>query len=529
MVDFLHMDKYRYEQMCESLLAEEYGATPIRVSVGDGGIDSFAGALSEKVKHVWQFKHFPDGLGDSQKQQIRESLATVVKNYKPQDWTLVVPLNTTQAERKWFEKLKADYAKKGVRLHFIGETELRNLLVRHRALKQFYFPDTEGQLKVFSGMLGGENALFEKPKASALDLNKTIGDYINKDSNDFGFRATTDETGQTIEAFLRRPDAKDPTALKGAFKFPDNPSGRAARKQYQDLFRKGTPLVLGPENFEIQWSVFDELVGKDWRFSKVEIRSAPPEMRLPLKFVVTTPDGGSEAINYLDMRRVRLGTEEVEFSNEGQGGLFTVSIVFGGESSTFTITLNGIVGARPSDLVKADRLFAALSTDGARAELHSIELDKMFASSKVGIATGEPFEEERVAFHRDLAVIEERLDPSIRMRESYTDTDMATAEWLAEVLKGDSKTKTGVATAIMTVNNPDALRESAAVNAPIAYETTAEERVTLLGKTYVLEADVTINTAPRYEGDLASVQAGDEVPVTFEGDAVFVYKGGRRL
>lgn len=525
MVDFIHMSPYDYEQMCESLLAEEYAAEPIRVSVGDGGIDSFHGSLSEEVAHVWQYKHFPDGLGDAQKNQIRESLKTVVTNYKPKEWTLVVPCNLTQAETKWFEKLTKDYTKKNVTLHVLGKTRLLNLLLKHQAVKQFYFPDAEALLKVTNALLGGKDAAFLKPKASVLDLIQDGVDYINRDSPDVGFRVTTDESGQTVEVFSRNPNV-NPVVMRGTLLFPNDKKGRQARKRYDNMLRKGIPCVLTSEHFQIDWAVFDELVGEGFRPFAIEMSPLVPKVQVASRLVVVKQDGETVEIPFIDLKMKRKGQDEVELTNEAQDTVFKVSLVIG-KTGSFNVRVSNIVGRRPTEVSRAYDFLLALGTEGARVQLHVLERDAVLSSAISGTETGDPLEVERVDFYRHLADVERLLDGTLTMPKEYTSRDMANAAWLSQVLNGEAKTKHGVVNTTLTVGNPDGLLKSIADGETVTLVTTAEETVTLFGRTYVLDADVRMKAALEPDQPKPDYAMGEEVQVTATGDAELTYKGGR--
>jgi hypothetical protein len=80
-------------------------ARAVRPDPGDDGIDTFIGEFGADIK-VYQSKFFCDGIGKSQKAQIRESWkrcraskhATRLKL-----WTLCVPIELSTAEEKWWQ------------------------------------------------------------------------------------------------------------------------------------------------------------------------------------------------------------------------------------------------------------------------------------------------------------------------------------------------------------------------------------------------------------------------------------------
>lgn len=84
-------------------------AQTIRPDPGDDGIDVIHGQLSGK-SNIWQCKFFIDGLGNSQKAQIRASWKACIGSTniaKMTKWTLCVPSELSVEELGWWEKWKA--------------------------------------------------------------------------------------------------------------------------------------------------------------------------------------------------------------------------------------------------------------------------------------------------------------------------------------------------------------------------------------------------------------------------------------
>jgi hypothetical protein len=86
----------------------------IREDPGDWGIDSFAGRLNDGDEvAVWQAKFFVNGVGNSQKAQIRDSFKMAretadKRGYGLVRWTLVIPLDLSAEETQWWDTWKAE-------------------------------------------------------------------------------------------------------------------------------------------------------------------------------------------------------------------------------------------------------------------------------------------------------------------------------------------------------------------------------------------------------------------------------------
>lgn len=96
-----------FERLCTELLQAQYGerAHGIRVTQGDGGIDILVGDFSIPIQN-YQCKFFLEGIGDSQKKQIRESFQRAVSSasYRMDKWILCVPCTLSLSEFQWWSE-----------------------------------------------------------------------------------------------------------------------------------------------------------------------------------------------------------------------------------------------------------------------------------------------------------------------------------------------------------------------------------------------------------------------------------------
>jgi hypothetical protein len=98
------------------------GATAVDGAGGDEGADVVL--IDADGQQVWEIKSFRERLGATQKRQIQQSLQTAVAKRSPlAGWTLVLPLDLTPGEQRWFDKLLASTAP-GVRGSWLGKTAL---------------------------------------------------------------------------------------------------------------------------------------------------------------------------------------------------------------------------------------------------------------------------------------------------------------------------------------------------------------------------------------------------------------------
>lgn len=124
-------------------------ATDVRPDPGDWGIDVFVGNLTERIA-IWQSKYFYSGIGDSQKQQIRESFKSAMTNarthcYEVEAWTLCVACDLSAPEHQWWDRKVREWQKEfpALSIELWDAPRIRRLLMAPEAahvVLEFY-PD----------------------------------------------------------------------------------------------------------------------------------------------------------------------------------------------------------------------------------------------------------------------------------------------------------------------------------------------------------------------------------------------------
>ena len=135
------LDPSTFETLCFQICSERLPGVEVRHvegKAGDKGIDLFAGTLASGPA-VWQCKFFPDGIKDSQKKQIKKSLKTVLKHFKPSLWTLCVPVDLDINASSWFQKLIASHATK-VKIELFDASLIVKELVFRTPILNAFFP-----------------------------------------------------------------------------------------------------------------------------------------------------------------------------------------------------------------------------------------------------------------------------------------------------------------------------------------------------------------------------------------------------
>ncbi|MBD1425676.1 NACHT domain-containing protein [Sphingobacterium arenae] len=133
----------KFEDICESLFKKKYPnnhVKGIKVVVGDGGVDIFIGELGIEPITIIQCKFFVNGIGESQKKQIRDSFKTVINSneYDCSKWMLCVPTKLGIDEQKWW----AGWKNRNEEIHGDGYIELHDGADLIDSLKEYNLYDT---------------------------------------------------------------------------------------------------------------------------------------------------------------------------------------------------------------------------------------------------------------------------------------------------------------------------------------------------------------------------------------------------
>lgn len=127
-----------FEMLCYVIAKRLYPNgefTPINGKGGDGGIEFYQTLPNGKII-IWQCKYF-DRLGNSQKNQIKDSYNTAVKNHgaRIEKWIICSPIDFTPAGDEWFK----DFCKGKLPIEAWGESELVNYLAHMPDVCNFFF------------------------------------------------------------------------------------------------------------------------------------------------------------------------------------------------------------------------------------------------------------------------------------------------------------------------------------------------------------------------------------------------------
>ncbi len=215
-----------FQKLIASLVRLKHkDAREIRPFPGDWGIDVLVGKLTG-ISLVWQAKYFLDGLGKSQKDQIRSSFNQLMTKatetgFTVNVWTLCLPCSLSPDETVWWERWKKKSTKKyKVRMELMDETAIRSELESPDAehIRMGYFSQNPTIVYYFLQAMAGrsEREIQELPEPSvyeeALFIRKLkargVTEYTSAKTQFFNAELLTQE-------ILDKGDISEITSLRG--------------------------------------------------------------------------------------------------------------------------------------------------------------------------------------------------------------------------------------------------------------------------------------------------------------------------
>lgn len=456
------LDPNTFQQLCFHLMVEKYPSGDLRYvegAAGDEGLDIFRGELSGRPT-IWQCKSFHvTRIGDSQKNQIRQSLRDAVVNFSPRLWVLCLNLDLDSKAHRWLQKLQTSYSAKGVQVELVQGSDIVHELMFRHTLRGHYFPDAL-LLDEVRRLIPRSTVLNEQE----LEMNP----------------------GEDIEQYIERLRARDPRFIyevtiggdrgPSAFPPPAEPGLVAAitdgRKTIKAYARDGTALSLDPVGFSITLAKggIDKMLtlirkGQAQHFDPEEIRDfkatlpllsglglVPGESGLSIDLAPTSEPvpvrvsfvGDNERVVYelLDIHVVRAGTEELEVSTMDEDLPFQMRFVFPTRitpAAKCGITIKKQFAGK--DVIVARKAAGAfrLLGSGCDVEMYSLRHAKTLALLRMPPVKFD-VPPEGISWIDKLGCISEKFGTSIRLPEpqSITQQDYEAVKMLYALATGGS-------------------------------------------------------------------------------------------
>lgn len=453
------LDPHTFEDLCFHVLKERHpGLRLVHVdgSGGDEGLDVFAGDLYGRPT-IWQSKSFPNGVRESQKEQIRNSLKTALKRFTPAHWILCLSVDMDAKSIRWFERWKKSHSS-GVQIGLFSASDIVHELFHRRSIRNHYFPGAALDPVELKRIIAksGELRLEELERITENNLEDYIERLKERDARfnyqivfdgDLGPRRSADvpapglmfsiSTGaKTVNVFARDVDALRSNPPKLEFSLSE-----AGLAKYRELIRTGSQQEFVGDELRVTGSDFPLL-------SQIIQRPPSPHDKLivgPSRALtsrkrsvrVAFRNDAGESVEYalLDLKPVRIGTEEAEFICSDDNVPFQLAVVipisFLGPSTVGDLEVKQgnisfdfqLVGSDVKQAKKFLDAMALLQPKG-QIEIFDLQLEKIAFTTEVECG---PYSTERLAQRRfvtDVAQVADVFALNLRLPSNVADEDL---------------------------------------------------------------------------------------------------------
>lgn len=218
--------------------------------------------------------------------------------------------------------------------------------------------------------------LIEKhmPNIPMLQKISEAGKWLDSLDTHYSVEAQTSGSGVHFDIKEKFPGASQekPITLQAQFEFPDTDEGRAVREAFLEHIAKGTPVEIPASFAKFIFPEFFQALFGEWSQVKT-VRLGPiavPDSML-VRMEILNEDGNSSALEYVDLKLVQGGKEEVTLTNDHQPIPTRIRLVFDLKASRVHFTMNSpLYGLNVKQIWDGLRLQQAMSRGGTLRITH---------------------------------------------------------------------------------------------------------------------------------------------------------------
>ncbi len=389
------LDRDKFEDLCFCLLKERHRNANVRHvegASGDCGVDAFAGDLLDGPT-IWQAKAFPNGVGKSQKEQIRTSLRQAVKHFEPRRWVLCLSVDMDVHAHRWFEQLQRSYEAKRTAIGLWQASDILSELLHRKSIREHFLPEAGLAVNELRALITrtGEYTTEQLANLTTENANQYLERLKAHDARfNYELVITTDRRPATsrrpvfsvsmgstvVNAYARDVEAlrRDPPQITfqvrgaGVTKFQEFVrTGRAQDFTSDELKALHTDLTLP----ELQTNTIESLhIGQSVR-----------KRSLPVRVTFGTAAGGV-VYDLVKFRFLRAGSDEVELISKSKYP-FLLRVTLRQTNGTFRI-IDQWRGARFVAVKKYIDALAALKETN-ELELYNLEDERRICRARIAV------------------------------------------------------------------------------------------------------------------------------------------------
>jgi hypothetical protein len=542
-MDALHqrlkeLDSDTFHKLCFQLLKERHPGSDLRQvegASGDEGLDIFEGELSGSLT-IWQCKAFPNGIGESQKSQIRKSLNTALRQFKPKHWILCLSVNLDAKTSRSWEKYKRSKSNV-VQIGEMFASQIVQELIHRRTLRNYFFPNvaidpielkrlltksgelttaqleaiTESNLEEYIERLKEQDARFNYELVFSGDL----GPQVTRARPRPGLMMTMQNGGKTLNVFARDVEAlrQNPPVIKLSF------SGTGLDK-FRTMVKTGIIQTFQDTEFEHLGSNVPlfELPAMKGQTLIVSPTQSFLDRRMRTRFTFSK---GDQAIEYsfIELAPVRSGTEEMELRTVSETLPFELRLTVNPEQHSGRLEyLPKFFNSEIRQVAKFTDAIKLLHS-GATVTVWNLEKEHQLFTFEMNEGRLTDAQKASYEFIADLKQIADRFNLNLKLPDDVSDSDFEAISFLKSLMQGIEYTSNSVSfTLTKSETNIETIENLPRVITCRSVHDTYEPKPTLFGH----QVDTgpvmfTVNQAEisDYEATLSTfktAQIGDAVP-----------------
>ncbi len=287
------VDSSTFEEMGSALIK---GMHPDAQRIDGSGGDQGREIQITKAEGLdfYQLKSFTGRVDakSGRRRQVEKSLATAGKQH-PISWSLVVPIDPTPGELRWFDGLRRNYP---FPLHWLGKNWLDTHLADQPGLVRYFIHRGADEAARWIKDLREEEAGLLNGVPDALNRAKRIVDQLNDLDPYYRFEITVGEGKHGVRPIPKYPGAEKDSPISASLEvqLPDTPEGRARMEELRSAFEYGTGLTITSD--ELKMLRIEGPAGFGGVFSDGTLVAEPaqdPDWSLPGRLLLVDPGGAT--------------------------------------------------------------------------------------------------------------------------------------------------------------------------------------------------------------------------------------------
>jgi hypothetical protein len=377
-----------YEDMVSVALSYEHPlSTRIDGSGGDGGRDvHFPG---EEGLEIFELKSFTGRVQGNRRTQVKNSFMNAMR-HDPKRWFLVVPIDPTPGEEKWFKELTQDSS---AQCHWIGKTGLDALISRYPKVSRYFLTSVNDEVVELLERLNAEQSALANGVPDAIARVRAIAEQLEDVDPYYFVNFVFDSlTGQYSTFFQPRyPGAeKDrPVEINVRLSFSNDEHGQEAFAAFKEHLDFGVQVILGEEF--VQLVSINAPAGLGGEFSGGVLQISPDISNVqnlgPLLLRITAPDGKLLSSLPMESKAVTGGARGFTLDIVHKTGSYSAHLILDSvEPSVSVCSVIERTESWPIDLLPVYR-FLAVMTAPNRLNLALVTGQEMFGPLDIGRET----------------------------------------------------------------------------------------------------------------------------------------------